>query len=62
MLGVETGSPGEGARVAGELIKRGYLVLPGGVEGDIVGVTPPLTLTDAQLQGACDALDEVLSQ
>lgn len=59
MLGFETGSPGEGARMAGELLKRGWITLPGGVHGDILGITPPLVITDDQLTGALDAIEAV---
>ncbi len=61
MLGLETGSPGAAARAAGDLLKRGVIVLPGGVEGDIIGLTPPLCLDDAQLAFAFDALERVLA-
>lgn len=60
MLAVETGTPGRAAQAAGEMLKRGYIVLPGGVDGDVVGLTPPLTLTEGQRTGALDALKECL--
>lgn len=60
MLGLETGHPGVAARVAGRLLKEGFIVLPGGVEGDIVGLTPPLVLTEAQRDAAFDALEAAL--
>ena len=44
------------------MLKLGYIVLPSGVEGDIVGLTPPLVLTEAQWQGALAALEESLAQ
>ncbi|MGM0576789.1 MAG: aspartate aminotransferase family protein [Myxococcota bacterium] len=62
MLGVEAGSPGAGARIAGRLLKQGLIVLPGGVEGDILGFTPPLLLSDAQLSAALDAIEEALAE
>ena len=61
MLGLETGSAGEGARLAGELLRAGWIVLPGGLEGDILGITPPLVLSDEQLSGALDAIETALS-
>lgn len=57
MLGFETGSPGEGARIAGELLKSGWITLPGGIHGDILGITPPFVISDAQLEGALDAIE-----
>jgi len=59
MLGFETGSPGDGARMAGELLKLGWITLPGGVHGDILGITPPLVITDEQLSSALDAIASV---
>ncbi|MEZ4267870.1 MAG: aminotransferase class III-fold pyridoxal phosphate-dependent enzyme [Myxococcota bacterium] len=61
MLGVEAGSAGAGARIAGRLLREGYIVLPGGVDGDIIGLTPPLCLSDAQLKGALDAIEAALA-
>lgn len=60
MLGLEAGGPGAAAGAAGRLLTRGYIVLPGGVDGDILGLTPPLTLSAAQEAAAFDALDEAL--
>jgi 4-aminobutyrate aminotransferase-like enzyme len=62
MLGVETGHSGKAAKVAGAMLKRGYIVLPGGVQNDIVGLTPPLVLTDTQWSGALEALEEALNE
>jgi 4-aminobutyrate aminotransferase/(S)-3-amino-2-methylpropionate transaminase len=62
MLGIETGHAGHAAKIAGNLLKAGYIVLPGGVKNDIVGLTPPLVLTDPQWDGAFDALEAALSQ
>ena len=61
MLGLETGSPGAAARAAGDLLKRGVIVLPGGIEGDVIGLTPPLCLDEDQLAFAFDALEGALS-
>jgi 4-aminobutyrate aminotransferase/(S)-3-amino-2-methylpropionate transaminase len=61
MLGVETGSAGAGARVAGRLLREGYIVLPGGVDGDIIGLTPPLCLSDGQRDAALSAIERALA-
>ena len=29
------------AKISGHMLKAGYIVLPGGVNNDIVGITPP---------------------
>jgi 4-aminobutyrate aminotransferase-like enzyme len=56
MLGLELRSPGAAARVMGRALKCGYLVLPSGVHGDVLGLTPPLMLSDAQRDAAFEAL------
>ncbi len=56
MLGLELGSPGVAARVMGRLVNRGYLVLPSGVMGDVLGLTPPLMMSDAQRDAAFSAI------
>ena len=62
MLGVETGHAGSAAKISGHMLKAGYIVLPGGVNNDIVGITPPLVLTDEQWEGALQALEAALSK
>ncbi len=57
MLGIETGSFGLAARLTGTLLAQGVLVLPGGVHGDIVGLTPPLVITDEQLDWGLEAIE-----
>ncbi|MFO0647768.1 MAG: aspartate aminotransferase family protein [Polyangiales bacterium] len=42
------------------MLERGYIVLPGGVAGDVLTLTPPACLTDAQLAGFTRALAETL--
>lgn len=60
MLGLELGSPGAAARVTGDLLKQGYLLLPSGVQGDILALTPPLVLTDSQRNAAFDAIAQAI--
>ena len=61
MLGIQMDGPGDAAVITGQLLRRGYIVLPGGVDGDILGLTPPLVITDAQLAAAMDAIGEFLT-
>ncbi len=56
MLGLELSSPGAAARVMGRVLKRGYLVLPSGIHGDVLGLTPPLMLSESQRDAAFQAL------
>jgi 4-aminobutyrate aminotransferase-like enzyme len=37
--------------------KRGYLALPSGVHGNVLGLTPPFVITDRQLDGFFEVLD-----
>lgn len=38
------------------MLERGYLVLPVGEQAEALGITPPLTITQAQLAGAIEAM------
>ncbi len=42
------------------MLERGYVLLPGGVAGDVLTLTPPCTLTAAQVAGFAQALDASL--
>lgn len=55
MLGLELGSAGAAARATGDLLKDGYLALPSGVAGDILGLTPPVVLNEIQRDAAFHA-------
>lgn len=56
MLALELGSPGVAARVMGRLVGQGYLSLPSGVDGDILGLTPPLMMSARQREAAFAAI------
>jgi len=62
MVGLELGSPGRAARVTGALLKAGYIVLPSGIDGDILALTPPLVLTEIQRQAAFEAIATALAE
>lgn len=47
--------------VAQGLAARGYLALAGGTNGNVIALTPPLTITDRQIAGFLAALDAALS-
>ncbi len=49
-----------GLRVAQEMLRRGYILLPSGVYGHVLGFSPPLVIEREQLQEALVALEEVL--
>ena len=50
------------AKVARELLGLGFLVLPSGVFGNVVGITPPFTITAEQLDAFFRALDLVFAR
>ncbi len=44
------------------IIKRGALISTTGVNGNVLRITPPLVITDAQIDRACDAIDASLAE
>ncbi|HSG46780.1 MAG TPA: aspartate aminotransferase family protein [Longimicrobiales bacterium] len=64
LLGIEL-APGQGASVAAEALGGGILLLPAGDEGEVVELSPPLTLTiqqeTAAVQGVARAVRTVLA-
>ncbi|MEZ4316622.1 MAG: aspartate aminotransferase family protein [Myxococcota bacterium] len=56
MLGVELE---DSLRVTRDLLERGFLVLPAGMQAEVLAVTPPMVLSDAQITAFVDALAEV---
>ena len=44
------------------MLRRGFILLPEGEHASVVSFTPPLTITERQLQNAVAALAEVLDQ
>ena len=60
MLGVELSDAGTAGRLSGELLLAGFISLPCGVSGDVLGLTPPLVITDEQLDAALDVIATAL--
>jgi 4-aminobutyrate aminotransferase/(S)-3-amino-2-methylpropionate transaminase len=62
MVGVALeGGAGAALAVSRRLLGRGYIVLTGGREGDVLTLTPPLTIDTALLDAFTEALVETLS-
>jgi 4-aminobutyrate aminotransferase/(S)-3-amino-2-methylpropionate transaminase len=61
MIGIELESGGLGVRVMHGMLQKGYIVLTGGITGEVITWTPPLNITEPQLAGAISAMQEVLS-
>ncbi|MFC1660290.1 aspartate aminotransferase family protein [Gemmatimonadota bacterium] len=66
-LGVELVEPGTGAplvggggRVAERALREGLLVLPAGPYGEVVEISPPLVLSEMQMEWAVPVLAELL--
>lgn len=66
MVGVELrrpdGTPAttEALSVIKRLLHRGFIFLPEGEHGNVIGFTPPLTITKSQLETAVNALSDEL--
>jgi 4-aminobutyrate aminotransferase-like enzyme len=43
------------------LLPRGFIFLPEGEHANVIGFTPPLTISASQLQAAVNALKAVLT-
>ena len=55
---------GEGPRVMSavkEMLQRGYILLPSGEHGNVITFSPPLTITEKQLERALVALQKVMA-
>jgi 4-aminobutyrate aminotransferase/(S)-3-amino-2-methylpropionate transaminase len=50
MVGVELPDSGKALSVARALLQRGYIVLTGGVQGNVLTLTPPLTIDETLLE------------
>jgi 4-aminobutyrate aminotransferase/(S)-3-amino-2-methylpropionate transaminase len=42
------------------LLERGYIALPAGVQAEVLAIIPPLNVHPDQLEGFCDALEDLL--
>jgi len=60
MLGLQLDREALGLDVTRALLERGYLVLPAGARADVVQLAPPATISDAQLDGFVEALEQTL--
>jgi 4-aminobutyrate aminotransferase len=58
----KSSADGAGARVALGALRRGVIVLPAGDFGQVVELTPAVTLTDEQIEYAVDALASAVGE
>jgi 4-aminobutyrate aminotransferase-like enzyme len=65
LLGIEFGgraAEGMGSRVASAALRRGVIVLPAGDVGQVLELTPAVTLSDEQAEHAVDALASAIEE
>jgi 4-aminobutyrate aminotransferase/(S)-3-amino-2-methylpropionate transaminase len=62
LLGVRIGDPGKVLMACQLLLQRGYIVLPAGAPPQLLCLTPPLGLSDAQIDGFVAALRATMEQ
>ena len=62
MIGVALDSGETAAAVQRVLLQRGYIVVPGGADGSVLTLTPPLTIHEDLLDGFVDVLADALTQ
>jgi 4-aminobutyrate aminotransferase/(S)-3-amino-2-methylpropionate transaminase len=60
MVGVALDSGSTAAHATRGLLQRGYIVVTGGMNGEVLTLTPPLTIEEDLLEGFVDTLAEVL--
>lgn len=60
MVGVELESGERAQAVVAGALERGLLLLPAGDDGEVLSLTPPLVITDAELDRAVDILLDCL--
>ncbi len=49
-------------QVTRQMLRRGFILLPEGEYSNVLGFTPPLTITDAQIDSAVSALGDLLAK
>ena len=59
MLGLEVG---DASRLCEQLLQRGILALPEGDKNEVLGLTPPLVITDRQLDYCAEVLSELVRE
>lgn len=60
LVGIDLGDGGRGLRCAKLLLERGYVVTSGGAAGEVVVVTPPLTIPEDLLFGFVPVVADVV--
>lgn len=61
LVGVEFGAPGYALKVVHALLGRGYITVPAGAQGEVLSLTPPLTMEQGLMDGFIEALSDSLA-
>ncbi len=56
-----TPDPDLAGRVVAEALRRGWILLPSGPDGNVISFSPPLTIAEELLEAAVGMLDQVLA-
>lgn len=62
MVGVQLANGAEALAVARALLQRGYIVLTGGVRGDSLTLSPPLTIAPELLSAFVGELSDAVAK
>ncbi|MCP3983386.1 MAG: aspartate aminotransferase family protein [bacterium] len=60
MIGIECDAPEIAMRVTHEALMRGFILLPSGNRGEVLSITPPLTIGSKALEAGLDTLARLL--
>ena len=60
MIGLQLQQSMQALSVSRALLERGYLVLPAGMDADVIQLAPPVTLSDRQVEGFVTSLSDAL--
>mgnify|MGYP002527477994 CR=1 FL=1 len=62
MIGIELVSEGHAVRVTEAALREGLILLPAGDCGQVIALTPPVVLSDAQAKHACGVLCRLIRE
>jgi 4-aminobutyrate aminotransferase/(S)-3-amino-2-methylpropionate transaminase len=60
MIGLQLQQSMQALSISRALLERGYLVLPAGMDADVIQLAPPVTLSDRQVEGFVTSLSDAL--
>ena len=59
---IEFNGSGTGARVSDRVLQHGIIVLAEGPRAEVLALTPPVTITDQQLETALNRIEQVMAE